>query len=39
MQLEGICRPQGIKLLYVRSYGLLGSLRVSIPCLIPWFRR
>ena len=38
VQLEGLCRPQGIKLLYVRSYGLLGSLRVSIPCLIPRFR-
>ena len=29
VKLEQICRPKGIRLVFVRSYGLLGSLRVS----------
>ena len=30
MRLDGVCREHGVKLLIVRSYGLVGCLRVSL---------
>ena len=39
VKLEAICREQGKKLVAVRSYGLVGSLRVSCAaCSIPQAR-
>jgi hypothetical protein len=30
LQLDELCRAKGVKLLVVRSYGLLGYMRVSL---------
>lgn len=30
VELDALCRSKGIKLLIVRSYGLMGYMRVSV---------
>jgi hypothetical protein len=34
LELDALCRSKGIKLLIVRSYGLMGYMRVSYTCTV-----
>ena len=37
VKLDRICREANVKLVFVRSYGLAGFVRVSVKVIIPFF--